>query len=154
MYQEISIFQWNVAPDQLFRQRRNSYQREMVGKRKREAIVVSRSTEQEEAPAADPVDSHDLLRKYFEAQFEPLTTTQISAVSVSRTEFKEDESSDSEWDGISDGAEESYDEDDQAPEVTLEVVDHSTSHKMTRDELEKELRKQFMVRVWRFSTTR
>lgn len=118
----------------------------MLGKRKREAVVVSRSTEQEEVPVDPPVDSHDLLRKYFEARFEPLEElqkTQASTGNISDLQ-SEDESADSEWDGISD---EDEDSDAQASRWTPEVIDYSMSNELTKDELEKELRKQFMVSV-------
>ncbi|EER27284.1 hypothetical protein CPC735_026200 [Coccidioides posadasii C735 delta SOWgp] len=114
----------------------------MLGKRKREATVVSRPAEQEDDPLAVPPNSHDLLRKYFEAQFEPLDVPQKGKASVANSPDTEsdDDKEDSEWSGISDD-----DGDDTSPSDTVpEVVDHSTSHNITKDGFEKELRKQFM----------
>ncbi|WEW56568.1 pre-rRNA processing and 40S ribosomal subunit assembly [Emydomyces testavorans] len=114
----------------------------MLGKRKREATVVSRSAEPKEDPLTVPPDSHDLLRKYFEARFEPLETQPQKEVSAA--DFidivSEDDSSVSEWNGISDDDEDSA----QALKATPEVIDHSTPYTSTKDDCEKELRKQFM----------
>ncbi|EEP79482.1 conserved hypothetical protein [Uncinocarpus reesii 1704] len=119
----------------------------MLGKRKRETAVVSRPTEQED-PLVVPPNSHDLLRRYFEARFEPLQDlekNEESAADSSGVE-SEDGSAASEWEGISD--DDGDDDDDTgkvwSSNVVAEVVDHSGANNLDKHEDEKELRKHFM----------
>ncbi|KAI1928247.1 pre-rRNA processing and 40S ribosomal subunit assembly [Ophidiomyces ophidiicola] len=110
----------------------------MLGKRKRETAVVSRLAEEEQGdPLAVPPDSLDVLRRYFEARFEPLEEPQRAPSNAK----SDSEGSDSEWSGIQDAS----DDDDEALEVTPEVVDHSASHESSKEGDERTLRKKFMT---------
>ncbi|RMJ28423.1 hypothetical protein PHISP_00728 [Aspergillus sp. HF37] len=118
----------------------------MVGKRKRDTSVVPRSTAAEEEgspPANTDAAAHDVFRRYFEAQFQPL---ELPGGPVSQdTENKEEdddnedetEESDtgSEWGGISE-------EEDANNQV--EVVEHKDSSVKTDDTTDKKARKAFM----------
>ncbi|KAI2092137.1 pre-rRNA processing and 40S ribosomal subunit assembly [Ophidiomyces ophidiicola] len=113
----------------------------MLGKRKRETAVVSRLAEEEQGdPLAVPPDSLDVLRRYFEARFEPLEEPQRAPSNAK----SDSESSDSEWNGIQDASDDD-DEADEALEVTPEVVDHSASHESGKEGDERTLRKKFMT---------
>ena len=115
----------------------------MVGKRKRDASVVSRSTKTEEQDTSTPTTptdvSHDLFRKFFESQFEPLDVPggQVSREPESEEEEDDDESedseADSEWDGIT------------GDEGKVEVVEHQDSSTRADGLLDKKARKAFMV---------
>jgi hypothetical protein len=119
----------------------------MVGKRKRDTSVVSRSTaaeEEDSAPANTDAAAHDVFRRYFEAQFQPL---ELPGGPVSQdTESKEEDDDDedeteesdtgSEWGGISE-AEDAND--------LVEVVEHKDSSVKTDDITDKKARKAFMV---------
>lgn len=118
----------------------------MTGKRKRDTSVVSRSkTADQETETSTPTTpttptdtSHDLFRKFFESQFEPLD---VPGGKVSRDESDkgedEDEDDDeeseagSDWEGLS-------------GEDEVEVVEHRESS-MTNGLLDKKARKAFMV---------
>jgi hypothetical protein len=116
----------------------------MIGKRKRDTAVASRSskTEDEEQASTVPDTSaaHDLFRKFFEAQFEPL---ELPGGQINREqESQEDEQdysdgleSGSEWDGVSE------EEEDNQVEV-VEYQDRTTKDKEIQD---KKARKAFMV---------
>lgn len=119
----------------------------MIGKRKRDTSVVSRSvtteTETEDQDTSTPTTptdtSHDLFRKFFESQFEPLD---VPGGQVSREpepdkddegkEEEEESEAGSEWDGLS-GEEE------------VEVVEHQKPPSKKGDLLDKKSRKAFMV---------
>lgn len=125
----------------------------LLGKRKREVAVVSRETKRSvsASPPPAPVDAQDLLRQYFESQFEPIEQpkpTQESESEDSSAPDTEDEEG-SDWDGISDG--------DGKP-AEPEVVDHTNSNcerlNEDDDEIEKIFRKEFMVcncDLWKYS---
>ncbi|KAL3476107.1 hypothetical protein BJX99DRAFT_258815 [Aspergillus californicus] len=87
----------------------------MVGKRKRDASVVSRpkkdDTRDESSAATDP-SAQDIFRKFFEAQFEPLESKEESA--------SQDESDESD---ISDNG--NYNDDDDDDDI--ESAEHSGS---------------------------
>lgn len=121
----------------------------MVGKRKRDTSVVSRSTkadeqEQETSTPTTPTEaSHDLFRKFFESQFEPLDVPggQVSREPESEEdnddgESEESEGDDSEWDGIT------------GDEGKVEVVEHQDSSTRADGPLDKKARKAFMVCVY------
>lgn len=113
----------------------------MPGKRKRDAAVISRQYDQEEArsPSPNPVDAHALLRKHFESRFEPLEQTipmRQDEPEISSESHTDDEDG-SDWDGISDGD----GDDDAAPEV----IEHTDLHQRSKDEMDKLERKEFMV---------
>lgn len=122
----------------------------MIGKRKRDTSVVSRSTkadeqEQETSTPTTPTDvSHDLFRKFFESQFEPLD---VPGIQVSRAPESEEDNDDgeseeseveSEWDGIT----------GDGDEGKVEVVEHQDSSTKTDGLLDKKARKSFMVCVY------
>lgn len=119
----------------------------MVGKRKRDTSVVSRSTaaeEEDNPPATSDAAAHDVFRRYFEAQFQPL---ELQGGPVSRDteseegvdDNKEDEAegsgSGSEWGGISEPEDENN---------KVEVVEHKDSSSAD-DMVDKKARKAFMV---------
>lgn len=101
----------------------------------------------DEEPARPTTDlsAQDLMRKYFEAQFEPL---EVPGGPVSTEKENEDESEyveedesedsgpDSEWGGFSD----SEDEDNQ-----VEVIEHKDSSVKSDKAADKRARKAFMV---------
>lgn len=122
----------------------------MIGKRKRDTSVVSRSktAQQEEdstptTPTTPTDTSHDLFRKFFESQFEPLD---VPGGKVSREDSDKDEDEDqdeddeedskagSDWEGLS------GEEDDDG----VEVVEHRESS-LKDGLLDKKARKAFMV---------
>lgn len=119
----------------------------MVGKRKREAAVVSRTTkvdeEEKKTTQTETTDASatDVFRKFFEAQFQPLEVPggQVTRGDESDEEDSEDEDfeegseSGSDWDGLSG-------EEDEAP---VEVVEHRDIK--SQDLLDKKARKAFMV---------
>ena len=121
----------------------------MVGKRKRDSAVVSRSTtaEDEETNTTPPIDTnpHDVFRKFFEAQFQPLDLPGDQAKhdedeSEGGTDEEDTEGSESgsEWGGVSE-------EDDGNNKV--EVVEHQALSRKKGDLLDKKARKAFMVRL-------
>ena len=105
-----------------------------LGKRKRVAAETQarvRRSEREESESPE-LDAQEIFRRHFEAQFKPLPVVQSTATQVENV--SEDESSEeSEWDGISEPAEES-----------VEVIEHSDAQSrmaaMSKEEL-----KAFMV---------
>lgn len=116
----------------------------MIGKRKRDTSVVSRSTTKEDqeqdtsVPTTPTEVSHDLFRKFFESQFEPLD---IGPKASQKEESEEEEDGDnnedesevgSDWDSLS-GADE------------VEVIEHQDSSVKKSDLLDKKARKAFMV---------
>ncbi|PYH74075.1 uncharacterized protein BO88DRAFT_447916 [Aspergillus vadensis CBS 113365] len=120
----------------------------MVGKRKRDAAVVSRTTKVDEeekktTPQTETTDASatDVFRKFFEAQFQPLEVPggQVTRGDESDEEDSEDEDfeegseSGSDWDGLSG-------EEDEAP---VEVVEHRDIK--SQDLLDKKARKAFMT---------
>lgn len=122
----------------------------MVGKRKRDAAVVSRTTkvdkEEERTTsqtATTDASAADVFRKFFEAQFQPLEVPggQVTRNDESDEEESEDEDfeegseSGSDWDGLSG-------EEDEAP---VEVVEHRDIK--SQDLMDKKARKAFMVRL-------
>lgn len=80
----------------------------MLGKRKRNAAVVSRTT----ARVSDPnqyhprpnLDAQDVFKRHFEAQFEPLPGLPPPSQDQEEEHLSDEDSEDSEWDGISDAA--------------------------------------------------
>lgn len=119
----------------------------MVGKRKRDTSVVSRNTTadvKDVAPTATDA-SYDLLRKYFESQFQPLELPTSRAprdntesIENDSKDEQEDSDSGSEWNGVSDG---------ESEDNKVEVVECKDSRVTTDDVLDKKARKAFMVRL-------
>ncbi|EYE93442.1 uncharacterized protein EURHEDRAFT_460161 [Aspergillus ruber CBS 135680] len=116
----------------------------MIGKRKRDTSVVSRSTTKEEqeqdtsVPTTPTEVSHDLFRKFFESQFEPLDIgPKIPRKGESEKEEEGDDNeeeeleAESEWDGLS-------------GEDEVEVIEHQDSSIKKSDLLDKKARKAFM----------
>ncbi|RHZ71697.1 hypothetical protein CDV55_108140 [Aspergillus turcosus] len=115
----------------------------MIGKRKRDTAVVSRSSKTEDEEQTSTVadtSSHDLFRKFFEAQFEPL---ELPGGQINREqESQEDEQDDSDgsesgsdWDGVS--------EEDECNQV--EVVEYQDRTTKDKEILDKKARKAFMT---------
>jgi hypothetical protein len=115
----------------------------MIGKRKRETAVVSRPSkteDEEQTPSVADTSSHDLFRKFFEAQFGPL---ELPGGPINREqESQEDEEdysdgseSGSDWDVVS--------EDDEGNQV--EVVEYQDRTTKDKEILDKKARKAFMV---------
>lgn len=114
----------------------------MVGKRKRETAVVSRSIKTKEASPPPANDAQDIFRKYFEAQFEPIEADVPSKRDAEQAESgdehiddDDDEISepDSDWDGVSESDEDNV----------VEVVEHKDAS--FDDLMDKKARKAFMV---------
>lgn len=121
----------------------------MIGKRKRDKSVVSRSmtTETESQDTSTPTTptevSHDLFRKFFESQFEPLDVPggQVSREPESDKDGDDQEESEeseagSDWGGFSG-------EDEEGNKV--EVVEHQKPSSKIGGLLDKKIRKAFMV---------
>lgn len=123
----------------------------MVGKRKRDTSVVSRATktEDEDPPTTADVSPHDVFRRYFEAQFQPLelpggpvARNTEEGESAGDEDEDEDEGADeesdsgSEWSGISET---------KTGNNKVEVVEHKDSSTKADDITDKKARKAFMV---------
>lgn len=116
----------------------------MIGKRKRDTAVASRSskTEDEEQTSTVPAASsaHDLFRKFFEAQFEPL---ELPGGQINREQESQEDEQDysdvselgSEWDGVSEEGEGNQ----------VEVVEYQDRTTKEKEILDKKARKAFMV---------
>jgi hypothetical protein len=129
----------------------------MIGKRKRDTSVVSKSKKdkkdqaREESPAATESSAQDIFRKFFEAQFEPLeaqkngaTQDESDSGSGRDSEGLEDSGSESEWSGL-DGKEEEEDDENRP----VEVVDYTAPSIKADALMDKRARKAFMVSFWR-----
>lgn len=117
----------------------------MVGKRKRETTIVSRSAETKEASPPPANDAQDIFRKYFEAQFEPIEhdvpSKRVAEESDSGDEdhIEDDDDisePDSDWHGLSGGGEK---------DNAVEVVEHKDASLGANDLMDKQARKAFMV---------
>ncbi|KAL2865684.1 uncharacterized protein BJX67DRAFT_170916 [Aspergillus lucknowensis] len=119
----------------------------MIGKRKRDTTVVSRSKkdgDREESPAATKSSAKDIFRKFFEAQFEPLGIQSGAGAAQEESGFgsgfesdtSENSDSESEWSGITG-------EDNE--NVPVEVVDYTTTSTRADDLMDKRARKAFMT---------
>jgi len=112
----------------------------MLGKRKRDTIVIPRESanESEVTIAPSDIETRDLFRQYFEARFKPLEEA-LNSKSPAENPLLAclDEDSGSEWDGISD------------PDTlqVAEVIQHGASSSQTPVVSHKQARKEFMVRV-------
>ena len=106
--------------------------------------MVSRQPAHEDrsrSPSPGAIDAQELLRKHFEARFEPLEqiapTRHDEPDTSSGPVTEEEEEENSDWDGISNS------DDDAVPEV----VEHTDSYRRSRgDGMDKLARKEFMVR--------
>ncbi|KAL4890459.1 hypothetical protein BDV59DRAFT_94292 [Aspergillus ambiguus] len=119
----------------------------MIGKRKRDTSIVSRSTtkdETEDSPAALDASAQDVFRKFFEAQFQPLEVPKNRVAFVEKSEEDEVDEEDtsegsdtgSEWGGLSG-------EEGESPAV--EVISYADSSAKTETPLDKKARKAFMT---------
>ena len=118
----------------------------MIGKRKRDTHVVSRSTTSEEDEATTTTtndsSSHDIFRKFFEAQFQPLEApeTRITCAEGSDdehgTDGSEESELESEWSGVSE---------DIHGDNKVEVVEHHDLSAVAKEPMDKRARKAFMV---------
>lgn len=135
----------------------------MIGKRKRETIVVRRETK-EKSPVEDVKSGdypHDLFRKYFEAQFDPLPESQSRKTIVVENSQEDDDEielsqndddeAEDEQDDTDDGLSEASEWSGISEQVTnvpvVEVVDYG--HRADSSETDpnlKALQKAFMVR--------
>lgn len=119
----------------------------MLGKRKRDVVVVTRQIRQEDSdiqslsPSAD--EKQDILRKVFEARFGPVEAL-VKPIARSPEEpshLSLAEGNDDEWEGLSDQVDNAAS--DEHP--SAEVVEHTTSWNSAKDMLDKPARKAFMV---------
>lgn len=119
----------------------------MLGKRKREVNVVSRSkidSEDSKFQGSATTDLTDIFRQYFEARFAPLPNQHVDVGAGEGDEDSEEnnagsetESNASEWSGISTTEE---------PVTVIEVVDHASRTVAEDDEIHRARQKAFMVR--------
>jgi hypothetical protein len=111
----------------------------MIGKRKRETRVMTRSDEHPALDAA-PTQDQDIFRQYFESQFEPLQEASLKLNATLERGDSPDTSSDaasiSEWAGLSD-------EDSLAP---IEVIEYGEKKEFTDSADDMKHAKAFMVR--------
>ncbi|PGH06145.1 hypothetical protein GX51_02533 [Blastomyces parvus] len=119
----------------------------MLGKRKRDVVVVTRQIhDEEDSDLQNPSPSNDekqnILRKLFEARFgpvealvKPIATTPEAPSHSSLAE----EGDDDEWEGLSDEG------DSDIAGRSAEVVEHTTSWNSAKDILDKQARKAFMT---------
>lgn len=114
----------------------------MLGKRKRETQVVSKpriAGESHEGAVTPPVNTNDIFRQYFEAQFAPLPEQPAADVTNEEEDDSDvsgDESNASEWSGISDTEERI---------TVVEVIDHVSNKADEDDEFHRARQKAFMV---------
>lgn len=118
----------------------------MVGKRKRDTSVVSRSTtvdEEEKPPTTTDASAHDVFRKFFESRFLPVELRSAPVSHDTEEPEGEDDENDSEesesgseWSGISEPEDKGN---------TVEVVEHTDSTAKADDVVDKKARKAFMV---------
>ncbi|KAL5362749.1 hypothetical protein BJX96DRAFT_166905 [Aspergillus floccosus] len=118
----------------------------MIGKRKRDTSVVSRSTtkrDKGDSPAPPDTSAQDVFRKFFEAQFQPLEVPKRQATGTDVSDEEEEDEDDasegdctgSEWDGLSG---------DEEATNAVEVISYADSSK-TEAPLDKKARKAFMT---------
>jgi hypothetical protein len=90
----------------------------MIGKRKREAVVVRRASRSEESEGH--VDGQDVLRKHFESRFEPISQTELGPSTSDSEDISENSSDElSDWSGLSD------DDDGKQHKTSVQVVEHT-----------------------------
>ncbi|KAL4800951.1 hypothetical protein BDV19DRAFT_4824 [Aspergillus venezuelensis] len=123
----------------------------MIGKRKREKSVVSRSkskkgAEEPAAAAESKSNAQNIFRKFFEAQFQPLEVEGASA-GADESDSESDEEGDEE-----DGSEDSeagsdfsgFDDEEEEENAPVEVVEYQAPSRST-DLMDKRARKAFMT---------
>lgn len=107
----------------------------MLGKRKRSAPNTAMILPEDSIPSSQE-NLQEVLRRHFEAQYQPLPDQQPLVPSTPTTSAEsEPEANISDWDGLSTDEE----------EVHIEVVEHMALSKAERAELSKEELKSFMV---------
>ncbi|KKK23611.1 hypothetical protein ARAM_002852 [Aspergillus rambellii] len=137
----------------------------MIGKRKRDTSVVSRSkagdNERKSSATTNP-DAHDIFRKFFEAEFQPLDLPAPKSARVDESDSEENEDNydsqgsgseseselELEWDGLTDEEDEDEEEEevdeDEDDEVEVEVVEYLAPSK-AGNLMDKKARKAFMT---------
>ncbi|KAG5999980.1 hypothetical protein E4U21_006052 [Claviceps maximensis] len=120
----------------------------MAVPRKRKANPVSSVPDEEE------IDANELLRRHFEARFQPLGEQSSSKPSTGHAESREpsEEELDSEWDGLSDediedddeGCDEDEMSDDEFESSNVEIVDYSKPQVLKEPVMTKRELKAFM----------
>ncbi|KAL4957779.1 hypothetical protein BDW69DRAFT_2451 [Aspergillus filifer] len=121
----------------------------MIGKRKRETSVVSRSKSkkgaEETAAAAEPkLNAQDIFRKFFEAQFQPL---EVEGASAGNDEYDSGSDEEGKEEDVSEESEAGSDFsgfDDEEENAPVEVVEYQTPSRST-DLMDKRARKAFMT---------
>lgn len=117
----------------------------MIGKRKRETVVASRSTKSDDpSPSPPPADNaQDIFRKYFEARFEPLDLPSRPAQGSDPQEDDEDDndseasaSGEEDWEGVSE---------DEPEDDKVEVIEYKDARLEPDAIMDKKARKAFMV---------
>lgn len=122
----------------------------MLGKRKRDTLVVSRTQSEADTHSSSPSanrDAGDIFRRHFEATFAPLPESKLEEVveSDEEEEGSDDASEVSEWSGLSQSDNE---------ESIVEVVDYTTTQNgHDSDEFHRARQKAFMVRLYRLMIT-
>ncbi|KAL4942125.1 hypothetical protein BDV06DRAFT_222460 [Aspergillus oleicola] len=117
----------------------------MIGKRKRDISVVSRSKKgAEETTAAAEPNAQDIFRKFFEAQFQPLEVKGASAAEdESEPEYDEEDDSEDDSEDAEAGSEWSgFDGEENTP---VEVVEHTAPSRSADALMDKRARKAFMT---------
>jgi hypothetical protein len=91
----------------------------MIGKRKRAAVVVRRISRSDELEETN--GGHDVLRKHFESMFEPISHIEFRPDPTPDEEDSAEDSSDtlSDWSGLSD------DDDEDQHKPVVQVVEHT-----------------------------
>ncbi|KAL4980240.1 hypothetical protein BDW66DRAFT_147675 [Aspergillus desertorum] len=121
----------------------------MIGKRKRDIPEVLKSTKagRHEGEFSTTAESsvQDRLRKFFEAQFQPL---EVKGPNTVQDEF-DSESNDCEYDGDSPGDESASDSEwsgiEEEENTPVEVVEYQAPSRHTGDLVDKKARKAFMT---------
>lgn len=120
----------------------------MIGKRKRETVVASRSTKADgPIPSPPPADNaQDVFRKYFEAQFEPLDLP-ARAVSESDSEDGDSENDGDDDSEVSESGEEDWSgvSEHESEDNKVEVIEYKDARLEPDARMDKKARKAFMV---------
>lgn len=116
----------------------------MLGKRKRETQVISRTRDEAESEASHKgatVNTNDIFRKHFEATFAPLPEEDTCQSNDENEDELDDSGAESEvsvWSGLSETRDDP---------LVVEVVDHALAKNGDGDEFHRARQKAFMVRL-------
>ena len=88
----------------------------MTGKRKRDAVAVSRDSHAE-ATVDGQSEGNEILRKHFESVFEPLPESKNEAEDPSESSQEEFSGDEDDWDGFSDLSSD--------PSPMVQIVEHN-----------------------------